>query len=170
MRKRVYDINVRDFTYVIANLRPEDEEELRALLPVTMPRDEYAQVLGKPIFEGMGYSVYLDDAPIAVFGVAMGGSFATATIFAFGTHKFKRAVPTISHFVWNKISHDLYNSGVMRLECRALSSNTFARDWLKRTGFHEDCELPYYGTKGESFHLYSMTLADYTARFKERLN
>lgn len=170
MRKTVQDLNIRDFTYVIANLRPQDEEELRALLPQGSTRQDYSTILGQAAFEGNGYSVYLDDEPIAVFGVSRGSSFATAVIWAFGTDKFKRAVPTISHFTWNKITHDLYNAGVLRLECRALSSNTFAREWLKRTGFREECELPYYGTGGQSFHQYAMTVEDYNRRFAGRLN
>lgn len=170
MKRTVQDLNVRDFTYVIANLRPQDEEELQALLPLGSTRDDYASVLGPAAFEGNGYSVHIDDEPVAVFGVARGSSFATAVIWAFGTHRFKRAVPTISHFTWNKIAHDLYNAGVLRLECRALSSNIFARDWLRRVGFKEECELPYYGTGGQSFYQYAQTVEDYNKRFAGRLN
>jgi len=170
MRKSVQDLNIRDFTYVLANLREEDLEELSALLPLNTRKEDFAGALLQPALDGMSYTVHLDDVPIAAFGVSMGSSYATAVIWAFGTSKFKRAVPTISHFVWNRISHHLYQSGVMRLECRALGSNTFARDWLKRTGFHEDCELLYYGTKGQNFYLYSMTVDDYNHKFRNRLN
>lgn len=169
-RKEVHGLNVRDFTYVLANLRPEDEEELSALLPPSATRADFPAYLGQPAFEGNGYTVHLDNEPIAAFGVSRGGSHATAVIWAFGTRRFKKAIPILSHFTWNKIAHDLYNGGCLRLECRALSKNTVVRNWLKKVGFKEECPLPYYGTSGQSFHQYAMTVDDYNRKFSRRLS
>src|SRR5262245_20947422 len=106
--KEVHSLNIRDFTYVVANLRPDDEEEIRAMLPIRTPRNDYAQYLLQGAFEGPGYSVHIDSEPVAAFGVSMTWSYATAHGWAFGTRLFKRAVPTISHFMWHTISHQLH--------------------------------------------------------------
>lgn len=169
-RKAIHDLNVRDFTYVVANMRDEDFEEINALFPEAVARGDYGPLLAKAAFEGPGYSAWIDDEPVAVFGAGMSDSYSTAIAWAFGTRQFKRAAGMISHFYKHKLSHDLYNAGVTRLEARALGTHDYARNWLKRLGFHEDCELPYYGRNGQSFFLYSFTLADYNRMFKNRLN
>lgn len=170
LRRAIYDLNVRDFTYVVANMRQEDFEEISALMPENIKRGEYGSLLTKAAFEGPGYTAWINDEPVAAFGAGMSDSYSTAIAWAFGTPRFKRVASVISHFYMTKLSHDLYNAGVTRLEARALGTHVYARNWLKSLGFHEDCELPYYGRNGQSFYLYSLTLADYNKMFKERLN
>ncbi len=166
----IHDLNIRDFTYVLANLRAEDREELKALVPVGFPIDKYSMLFAQAAFQGKAYSVHIKDEPVAVFGVGVSSAYSTAIGWAFGSTNFKRATPSISQFMWNKLSHELRDAGILRLEARALTKHMFARQWLKNMGFHEDCELKCYGTSGESFHLYSMTIADYNKKFKKELH
>jgi hypothetical protein len=160
----VQNLNIRDFTYVLANIRHEDECELRAIVDPNSTFEQLCTLL-QACFTGLAYSVWYDQRPIAVFGAAISSSPSLYHAWAFGTDDFYKAVPTITRFMWEQVSHTLYTNGALRVEARALAENIKARKWLKKIGFNEDCKLNTYGSKGEDFYLYSMTVADYRKKF-----
>lgn len=157
----IHPLNMRDLTYVLANIRDVDWKELKAQLPLGTKRENLAQHV-LPTINGPAFCVYYKDQPIAVFGASQSSIPTLYNGFAFGTNKFKRAVFTISHFTYNVLSHILVdNYGALRLEIRAHIEHKESNAWLQKMGFTKECECECFGTSGETFVLYSVTAKNY---------
>jgi len=157
----VHPLNLRDLTYVLANLRDIDWCELRAILPLGTKREDLP-IHVIPTINGPAYSVYYKGQPIAVFGASQTTIPTLYSGFAFGTNRFKRAVFIISQFTFEVLSHLLVNEcGALRLEVRALANHKLSNDWLTAAGFNRDCECECFGTSGETFIQYSTTVKNY---------
>ncbi len=160
-------LNLRDITYVLANLRNSDWDELKVQIPRNASKIELAAYM-LPAIQGPAYSVCYKENPIAVFGVTPSPIPTMYIGFAFGTNKFRRAAPIITQFGYAVLSHWLVEAGAIRLEVRASASHLQANSWLKTLGFNFDCPLKHYGTDGSDFNLYSMTIEDYYKTFPNR--
>lgn len=163
----VHALNLRDITYVLANLRESDWNELKVQIPRGASRIELAAYM-LPAIQGPAYSVWYKESPIAVFGVTPSPIPTMFIGFAFGTNKFRRAAPIISQFGYSVLSHWLVEAGAIRLEVRASASHLQANSWLKALGFNYDCPLKCFGTDGSLFNLYSVTIEDYYKFFPNR--
>lgn len=166
----IEEINLRDLSYIIANLRKEDKEELYGLFPVSLQNDlnTIAMLTADGCMNGIGYIAKLGDQPAGAFGVSI--QFHQGIAWAFGTNNFKKVVPAITRYCLSKVSHQIVDYGIMRIEARPLTKHMFARNWLLKFGFKEDCELKFYGSAGQSYHLYSTNIGDYLLSNPKRLS
>lgn len=103
------------------------------------------------------YVVTLDGNPEAAFGAGRQLGDHLWTAWSWGSERITRCAPIITRFVTQQMVPDLIDQGAWRVEARALASHFQARDWLKRMGATERCELPAYGRNGEDFILYDWT-------------
>ena len=93
--------------------------------------------------------------PIAAFGAAGSPMQPQLRIaWAFGTERFRRAVPSIGREVqsWKP---RLIAEGVRRIEARALCGHDLAGRWLAKLGATREAILRRYGMGGEDFELWA---------------
>lgn len=159
-RFSVKPLNLRDATYVLANLRNSDWNELKAQVPIGATKNDIVQYV-LPAMQGPSYTICYKENPIAVFGVTPSPLPTLFIGFAFGTNMFRRAAPIITSFGMQVLSHWLVEAGAIRLEVRAMASHLQANTWLHHLGFNLDCPLKCFGNDGSLFNLYSVTIEDY---------
>lgn len=156
----IHPLNVRDLTYVVANIREPDWYELKSQLPLGAKKEDAIQYI-MPTLNGPGWSVYYKDQPIAIFGLTQTSIPTLWVMYAFGTNKFKRAARAISAFGLQQLSHFLINQGALRLEIRANKKHNEATHWLEKIGFTRETDLECFGTNGDTFVQYSITAKNY---------
>lgn len=158
----IEELNIRDLTYILANLRDDDQKELDALFPDNVAADIRTIITAGYCMQGYAYVAKIYDQPVCAFGVSVNGTVGSG--WAFGTNRLWRVIPGVSHFCWNHISHQLVNAYLNRLEVRPMAGHRTAIAWLKKLGFKHDCTLDMYGNNGQDFELFSMTTKDYLAK------
>lgn len=152
----ILEPNIRDLTYIGANLRPEDYRETMCQLPEgTLGSSALAEIyLG--LAPGWSWVATVNGQPAAVFGFQ---PFTTPVwiAFALGTRRITRAIPAITRWCWSQ-EQRLIDAGVRRLEARTIEGHDQAHRWLERLGCSRVCELPDHGRNGELFYLYAWHL------------
>lgn len=151
MTCRIIGGNLRDLSYIAANLRPEDKAEIDCQLDDWTPA---ALALGA--MQGFAYVAELDGNPEAAFGAAENRS-GLWTAWSWGSRRMWRCVPRITTFFYEVLGPDVAAQGAWRVEARALAANDMALRWLRRLGANERCHLPGYGKNGEDFILFDWT-------------
>lgn len=157
---QIRTLNIRDYTYIFANMRKEDRDELYCQLPEDITANEAMNIVKASIY-GPAYSISDHTGPIACFGAAESGIPHIFIGWAFGTRRFKRAAPFIKGFMWNVMAPELIENGCKRVEVRAKADHVLANRWLPKLGFHLDGSLKHWARTGEDFNLYSLTVWDY---------
>ena len=147
---------MRDITYIGANLREDDRRELKASCAL----DSYTAIAGLSLQVSgeWAWCSWYKDQPIAAFGVAP-GSFINPHVWsawAFGTDRFKRAVPEITRFMLAQ-QKQIRQAGCRRLEVRSLCGHDIASKWLLAMGANHEGVLRKWGAGGEDFNLWAWT-------------
>lgn len=149
-------VNLRDLSYVLGALRPQDREEIQCQIPDDMEPQHIAATMVVP---DRVFIVYLGLEPVAAFGflpIALAGNVLSG--FAYGTLKMtKRVTAKITRFVKTELKPRWRAAGVTRVEIRAQASHPDAHVWLQSAGADLDCLLMGWGKHGENFRLYSWT-------------
>jgi len=155
-RVRIEPANLRDCTYIGANLRPEDRREVMCQVPEGM----YGSTVLGSMLEALSPEwtriASVDGQPAVLFGF----QFVTAPVwqsFALGTSRPPRAIPAITRWCWDQ-EQRLIDAGVRRVEARSIEGHVTAHRWLERLGCQRVCDLPDSGRNGELFHLYAWHL------------
>lgn len=151
MTVRIIGGNLRDLSYIAANLRPEDKAE------IDCQHDEWAPAtLAQTALHGFAYVAELDGNPEAAFGA---GEVREGlwVAWSWGTRRMRRCVPRITQFFYAVLGPDVASRGAWRVEARPLASNDMAVRWLHRLGATERCHLPGFGKNGEDFLLFDWT-------------
>lgn len=151
MTVRIIGGNLRDLSYIAANLRPEDRAEVSCQLDSWTPAH-----LALTAMQGFAYVAELDGNPEAGFGAAEARS-GLWIAWSWGTRRMRRCVPLITQFFFEVLGQTVASRGAWRVEARALASNDMALRWLHRLGATERCRLPAYGKNGEDFILFDWT-------------
>lgn len=143
----------RDITIVAANMRDWDRREFDA--SADYPSATAAALLchyGSMPWAGVAL---LNGEPVAAFG-AFGSPLQPQlrTAWAFGTDKFRRAVPAIGREVESWKPH-LVAQGVHRIEARCLAEHDLAGRWLAGLGATREAVLRRHGRGGEDFELWA---------------
>lgn len=145
----------RDISIVAVNIREWDRREFEASAAYRSITD--AALLchyGSGQYAGVAL---LDGDPVAAFG-AFGNPLMpqVRTAWAFGTSRFRRAVPAISVEVerWKPY---LVAEGVHRIEARCLRGHDLAGRWMASLGASREAVLMHYGRGGEDFELWAWT-------------
>lgn len=149
------EANLRDASFVLANLRPLDYQELSCQTRPGTPLSDIAAYL---VMGNDAFVAHVDGTPAAVFGTSdMGG--AARSIWALGTKRMWRAVPAITDFVVEDIVPALLGDGYHMLEARSLSTHHLAHNWMLGAGA-EQVGPPFpYGRNREMFLLFRWTAA-----------
>lgn len=157
-RVRIEPANLRDCTYIGANLRDEDRREIMCQLPAGITGAVMAASVLAGVPEDWTWVASVDGQPAAVFG------FQPYTVpvwlaWAWGTRHLPRAMPAITRWCWSQ-EQRLLDAGVMRLEARSIEGHHQAHRWLEALGCKRVCDLPDHGRNGELFHLYAWTIGE----------
>jgi hypothetical protein len=151
---RIVGGTLRDLSYLASRLRPDDHAEVSCQIPGWTPAG-----LAHSALQGLAYCVLLDGNPEAAFG-AREQRTGLWIIWAWGSHRMWRCVPAIKRFCLEVLMPDVLNAGALRGEARALASHKSAHTLLRHLGATRRCELPRYGTGGETFILWDWTIDD----------
>jgi len=146
-------LNLRDCTYVLANLREADRVELQGTYGDATALDIAAVCLSTP----WAYQIRLHDRPVAIFG-ASPISATTVSAWAVGTGHFTRAVPALTRFINGPLAHDLRLHGYRWAEARSIASHDAAHRWLVALGASPVATLTGFGAGGEDFVLFRRAL------------
>ena len=143
----------RDISIVGMNMRAADRAEFEA--SAEYPSLAQAAVFCHHVSDRWSAVVLLRGEPVAAYGAA--GSSLTPHLrsaWAFGTDKFKRAVPWITREVerWKPM---LIEAGVHRVEARSLAGHDIAGLWLNGLGCAKEGVLRRAGRRGEDFDLWA---------------
>lgn len=151
MKARIVGATLRDLTYIVANLRPEDRQEIECQV-------EYWDIttIALAAMQGFAYVVELDGNPEAAFGACEQRS-GLWIAWSWGSKRMPRCVPAITRFFHAVLGNQVSKAGAWRVEARPLAGNELAVRWLKRLGATERCALPSYGKNGEDFLLFDWT-------------
>lgn len=137
---------MRDVSYIVANLCPEDRRELECQYPL--------DGLAVTLMMGEAWVATLDGQPAQAFG-AISATCSVLTAWAFGTPRRARAIPSVSRMIRRR-RLDCFARGITRVEARAISDHPTALRWLRGLGGTET-PLPCWGKDGQDFTLFSWT-------------
>lgn len=151
MSARVIGGNLRDLSYIAANLRPEDYAEVDCQFDHWSPEQ-----LALSAMQGLAYVVEWKGNPEAAFGAAEVRS-GLWIAWSWGTKRMWRCVSLITQFHRDVVGPEVAARGAWRVEARPLAGNDMAVRWLRRMGATERCILPGYGKNGETFLLFDWT-------------
>lgn len=142
--------NVRDITYILANLRPADRQEAVAHLGAFSSYDLAVACLQA----GPAFIAYdKREQPCMAFGAAR-YSPTTVSAWAYGTKRAWRVLPQVTRFVTGPLADDLRQKGYRYAEARALTTNHDAIGWMREhLGACIIARLNGFGTNGEDFQL-----------------
>lgn len=143
---------LRDVTYIGANLRQADREEIFAQLPA-MSGSDAAGLLFRGMLVDWSWVALLDRQPAACFGVTPITTAVWAG-FAFGTRDLPRTIPRVSQAIL-EMEPRLIETGVRRVEVRTISTHDISHAWLRKLGCWFEAEMPHYGSNGETFELWA---------------
>jgi hypothetical protein len=150
---------LRDIAFVTANLRPQDRREISASADLASTVE--AAVIAYETSQDWCWTAQIAGQPVAAFGIATTSPLTPhiRAAWAFGTKRFRRAVPAISRFAGTRWPDLLAGNNVRRLEVRSLASHDIAHRWLTNLGARLEGDLSGYGTGGETFQLWAWTSA-----------
>lgn len=162
-RVAIHPANLRDVTYIGANLRQADKIEIFCQLPAGMSGSDAAALLYGGMLTDWTWIATLDGQPVCVFGVAP-INVATWSGFAFGTRDLPRTIPKVSAHILG-LEQRLIATGVRRVEVRTISTHDISHQWLRKLGCWFEAEMPNYGSNGETFELFAWHLGRAPSQF-----
>jgi hypothetical protein len=139
-------------------MREWDRREFRATAGNRSMSD--AALLCHYASQGFAWVALLDGEPVAAIGVVRSPLMPhLGSAWAFGTQKFKRALPALSRAA-RAFPGLLIADGVRRVEARCLKDHDLAGHWMASLGATKECDLECYGAEGETFELWAWTHKD----------
>ncbi len=154
---------LRDASFVMANMRPLDAQEVFCQVPEGTKVHEMAHWL---VMGSDAYVAYYDGRPSAVFGTSP-INVVCLSVWALGTKRMRRCAPAITRFMREEAMPRRVEEGYLSMEARSLVAHTEAHNWMLATGAVVHGPDFVYGRGGEMFRLFRWT-AD--ALNKEQLN
>jgi hypothetical protein len=143
-------------TYIVANLRNADLDELKATLPECEPMQVAWFVLNQP---GHAYVCWLDDNPVFAFGVMIDISAPhRGVVWGFGTDDTPKVMLALTKFVRRRFIRELLEVGLDRAEVRVSASHLSSLSWIsKALKAKYETDLQEFGSHGETFVQYAWT-------------
>lgn len=156
--------NLRDASWIMANLRQLDREECFCQLPDGISTAKVAEWF---ITTGDAFVAYYRDEPALLFGTTR-IHVCAMSIWALGTERTPRVIPAVSRFL---IAHAIpwrLDEGFTCMEARSLETHVEAHRWMEGMGGVREGEPYLYGKGGERFVTYRWTVAGYRAISRSR--
>jgi hypothetical protein len=146
--------------YILANLRPEDKEEIEAVRGEGFDSMKLALQFCQLALTLDGWIFWRGDTgePSAVLG-AYAMTPAVAGCWAFGTPSWPRVVQGVTRHARRVMVPALLEAGFHRAECRALTKREDTKLWLTSLGWRAEAVLSEFGIRHEDFTLFAW-LAD----------
>lgn len=144
---------LRDASYVMANMRPADVEEVMCQIPPNTKRHELAYNL---LMGCEAYTAHVKDVPVAFFGTSP-INVACLSVWALGTPEIWRAVPAINRFMVDEHLPDRMRQGYLTMEARSLDSHLDAHRWLTAMGGVQHGDAYEFGSGREKFLTFRWT-------------
>ena len=155
-RYQIADLTPLYATYVAACMRDHDREEIAPLWDAWDTR-----IVGLCSVEcsvpGFAWAVLEAGQPIACYGLSYASAMDTGLwqAWAYGTPRFRRAVPLISRHMLS-IRHEIARH-CHRLQVISRSGHDIAHDWVQGLGARHEGTLRGYGRDGSDYELYAWT-------------
>ncbi len=150
----INELCVRDASFIAANMRAADFKEISCLW-----KEWDTRLLGvcamRTAVPGMVWSIWLDGQPIAAYGFSYAAPFDPDhwQAWAFGTDRFKRAVPLMTRHLLS--IRDLVEARCRRCQVITHVDHDLSHRWLRSLGADREGLLRSYGRNGEDFEVYS---------------
>jgi hypothetical protein len=155
-RVTIAPANLRDMTYIGANLRPDDAREILCQVPAGTTGAQAAAAIFQSVPGGWAWTASLDGNPACAFGFQP----FTSPVWigwAFGTRRMIRTIPAITRHCLLQEPR-LLDLGVKRVEVRTLADHDISHQWLTRLGCRFAADLPDHGRNRELFQLWAWSL------------
>jgi hypothetical protein len=140
--------------YIVGRLRQIDRKEIFATREDTDEEHllfDLMYVAEKP---GLHFTAFAGDGePVAVFGYSRLRE-GVATLFAFGTDRWKEVVLSMTKVILRVIFPTLTDEGYHRADCAALKERADTAKWLPFLGLSCEAVLAGFGSQREDFSLY----------------
>lgn len=144
---------LRDATFVVANLRPRDREEIWCQLPEDTHELDVAYFL---LMGGDCWIASIDGRPIMFFGVTS-MNIACMSVWAVGTRRTSRVVRDVTRFLIGEAVPAKIAAGFHTMEARSHVDHAQAHRWMQSTGAVVVGEPFVYGRQREKFLLFRWT-------------
>lgn len=159
---RIAPANLRDLSYIAANLRSDDHAEVECQFETVD-----AALIAALACRDYAFVAYRDGNPEAGFGAARARTDNSLWIaWSWGTSRMRPCLPDMIGFITGYLQPLVYRDGAQRVEARALATNRLAHGFLRRIGATRRCDLPGYGKRGELFMLWDWTRVSWVASAK----
>lgn len=146
--------NLRDMTFVAANMRAADWREIHAVVPAT------ATEIGAYLYQAspdLCWIAYRDDDPVCAFGIAKLYA-GLGSGWAYMTRKGPSTMRAVTRFALRKVRPQLIRDGFRRIEVRTAIDHDLSHAWLERLGFEREGIAREYGD-GLDYATYAATRA-----------
>lgn len=143
---------VRDVSFILANLRSGDHDEIVCQLPEgAKPVDFTAQC----VCFGQSWVAKWGGVPAMTFGVSsMTAAGNVLSGWAFGTRRAPGCIREVVRFCRDVLMPMWISDGVTRIEARSLGAHSVAHRWMQAIGAVHEGSVPDWGRSGETFELY----------------
>lgn len=144
---------LRDASYIMANLRPADLDEVLCQVPEGTKRHEIAYSL---LHSGDAFTAFVRGQPVAFFGTSPINA-ACLSVWALGTPAVWRAVPAINRFMCDEHLPACIELGYHTMEARSHTAHVSAHRWLEAMGGVQHGGPFEFGRGRETFLLFRWT-------------
>lgn len=144
---------LRDASYVFANMRDMDREEVMCQMPDGIRMHEIAWAM---IQNGDNFVAKHKGVPVMVYGTAP-MNIATLSIWAIGTKRTFRVLPAVTRHVIHDHLPARLEQGFVSMEARSHVGHAEAHYWMRSTGAVALGEPFVYGREGTKFLLFRWT-------------
>ncbi len=141
----------RDISFVLANLRPVDGEEIFCQMDV----GDIGLLLVLAL-ELKSRVCRLKGQPVAVFSFSQINA-STVAVNLYGTNDITRATPAITRFIFTDMIPGALKQGIRRFEARTIETHLQAHQWLEACGAKREGAMEQMGKNGEGFFMYALT-------------
>lgn len=155
---------LRDASYVVANMRQRDADEVWCQLPDGVKSHEVTYNL---LMASDAFTAFLDGVPAMFFGTSLMNA-AALSAWAIGTSKAQRVVPAVTRFLVEEHLPDRVRDGFVVMEARSHIDHVEAHRWMLSTGAQIVGEPFPFGRSREKFLLFRWTEASFGAIKRKR--
>lgn len=163
-RTTITAANLRDMSYIAANMREADRREIFAVI------DEPPAVIAYMLHEaspGFAWVAHYDGQPVCAFGVStmlpgLGSGWA------YGTREMPNVMRAVTAFCRRTASRRAAAT-FRRIEVRTAVGHDLSARWLGSLGFRLEGVAVDYGTNGLDFAIYGATRSSAARLIKDRI-